>query len=145
MTRIQPPIFDVSGADGASGISGNTYHTTASRGRSGISGMNGTDGQSGTSAGTIAVRLTTPTTTANIPQNVVLANPIGADVRLEASIVCAAGQLRKMDTIMKVNLGESMCFYALGGQAGNGGHGGYGEHGGKGYKYGALRFFNLLQ
>ena len=139
---IKPPFFDVSGVDGASGISGPRYHTTASRGSDGVSGMDGTDGQSGTTAGTVAVRLTTPITTANIPENVVLANPIDADVKLEASIVCPAGRLQKLDTIMKINLGGSMCFHALGGHGGRGGDGGYGQHGGKGYKYGAyLTFF----
>ena len=134
---IKPPFFDVSGVDGASGTSGTTYYTTAPKGSSGLSGMDGTDGQSGTTAGTVAVRLTTPKTTANIPKNVVLANPIDADVKLEASIVCPAGRLQKLDTIMKINLGESMCFHALGGHGGNGGNGGNGQHGGDGYKYGA--------
>jgi hypothetical protein len=84
------------------------------------------------------VRLTTPTTTANIPKNVVLANPIDADVKLDASFVCTAGRLQKMDTILKINSGESMCFLAAGGNGGHGGHGGDGQNGGKGFKYGAF-------
>jgi hypothetical protein len=120
---IKPPIFDVSGVSGASGTLGTSFgHSTASD--DGARGGDGTDGQSGTSAGSIAVRLSTPTTS-DIPKNVVQPNPIDADVKLEASIV-TAGKLQKLDTIFKINSGELMCFLALGG------HGGHGQHGGKG-------------
>ena len=137
------PIFDVSGVDGASGISGKRQYSTASCGKHGLKGSHGTDGQCGTSAGTIKVRLTTPpTTTANIPKNVVLANPIDADVNLDASIVCTAGRLQKIDTIMTINSEKLMHFRALGGHGGDGGDGGYGQHGGNGLEYGTLTFFN---
>ena len=135
------PIFDVSGVDGASGTSGNSRdHSTASGGQHGRSGGHGTDGQHGTSASNIAVQLTTPTTTANIPKNVVLANPIDVDVKLDTSIISTAGQLQKKDTILKINSGELMSFHALGGHGGNGGNGGNGQHGGKGYGYGAFLY-----
>ena len=132
--------FDVSGVDGASGTSGWSYNSAASRGSDGLSGGDGTDGQHGTSAGSIAVRLTTPTSTANIPKNVVLPNPIDAAVQLDASIVYSAGQLQKMDTILKINSEELMSFHALGGHGGNGGSGGNGQDGGKGYRYGAFLY-----
>jgi hypothetical protein len=135
----KPPIFDVSGVHGASGTSGqNGGNSKASRGLHGSSGGHGTGGQHGTYAGTISVRLTTPTTTANIPTNVVLANPIDMDVKLDAYIACAAGQLQKMDTVLKIKSGESMSFLALGGNGGHGGHGGNGQHGRSGKRYGAF-------
>ena len=135
---IEPPIFNVSGVSGASGTSGRDFTLSkASTSDNGRSGGDGTDGECGTSAGTIAVRFTTPTTTANIPKNVVLPNPIDADVNLDASIVCN-GKLQKMDTILKINLGELMSFLTLGGHGGNGGNGGNGERGGKGYRYDAF-------
>jgi hypothetical protein len=46
-----------------------------------------------------------------------------------------------MDTILKINSGESMSFYALGGNGGNGGDGGDGQNGGKGYRH-ALFLYN---
>ncbi|KAF8814509.1 hypothetical protein BYT27DRAFT_7206090 [Phlegmacium glaucopus] len=135
VTVRQPLIFDVSGVNGASGTSGTSRgHSTASNGEDGLRGGHGTDGQPGTSAGTIAVRLTTPTTTVNIPKNVVLPNPIDADVKLDASIVRTAGQLQQMDTILKIGSGKLMSFFALGGHGGNGGDGGDGQHGGKGFR-----------
>jgi hypothetical protein len=140
----KPRIFDVSGVDGASGTSSKRHHSTASHGVRGLGDSHGTDGQCGTSAGTIELRLTTPKTTANIPKNVVLANPIDVDVKLDGTIVYSDGRLQKMDTILKVNLGKTMRFRALGGHGGNGGDGGYGQHGGKGLRYGAfLTFFNI--
>ena len=133
---IERLIFDVSGVDGTSGTSGRDFtHSTAPG--DGRRGGDGTDGQCGTSAGTIAVRLTTPTTTANIPKNVILPNPIDTDVNLDASIVCK-GQLKKIDIILKINSEESMCFHALGGHGGNGGNGGNGERGGNGSGYDAF-------
>ena len=134
---IEPPIFDVSGVDGASGISGVSYGGRADTGCSGDSGGDGTDGHCGTSAGTISVRLTTPTT-ADIPKNMVLTNPIDAAVQLGASIVSSAGSLQKMDTIMKVKSGELISFFTRGGHGGNGGHGGHGQHGGHGYRHGTF-------
>ncbi|KAF8814527.1 hypothetical protein BYT27DRAFT_7206095 [Phlegmacium glaucopus] len=127
------PIFDVSGVTGASGTSGTSRGHSRASGGDGLGGGHGTGGRCGTSAGTIAVRLTTPTTTANIPKNVVLPNPIDADVKLDASIVHTAGQLKKMDTILKIDSGGSMSFFTLGGHGGNGGNGGNGQHGGHGY------------
>ena len=137
-------IFDVSGVDGALGTSGKPEHqSTASHGVHGLWGSHATDGQSGTSAGTIELRLTTPTTTANIPKNVVLANPIHADVKLDGTIVYSDGRLQMMDTILKVKLGKTMTFRAVGGHGGDGGNGGYGQHGGKGLRYVSfLTFFN---
>ena len=132
---MKPPIFDVSGGHGAPGTSGKDGGSKSGYGKR---GGHGTSGQHGTSAGTISVRLTTPPTTANIPKNVVLANPIDADVKLSASIVCTAGQLQKMDTALKIKSGESMCFLAVGGNGGHGGHGGNGASGEKGSKYGAF-------
>jgi hypothetical protein len=122
MTWIKPPIFDVSGVDGASGTTGMSR---------GLSGGHGTEGQCGTSAGTIAVRLTTPRTIADIPKNVVLPNPIDAKVKFDASIT-AAGWLEKMDTELTIKSGESICFRALGG------HGGHGGDGAKGVRYGGF-------
>ena len=142
---IKPPIFDVSGAHGASGISGKSLgHTCAAsdesrrRGGDGQRGGDGTDGQCGTSGSTIDVQLTTPKTTADTPKNVVLPNPINVDVRVNASIVCAAGWLQKMDVVLKIKPENLMCFLALGGDGGAGGYGGHGEHGGPGSKYGTL-------
>ena len=127
--------FDVSGINGAPGISGSVGHSSTYA--DGQRGGDGTDGQCGTDAGTIAVRLTTPRT-ANIPKNVVLPNPIDADVKLDASIVSTAGKLQKMDSILKINPRKSMCFLALGGHGGDGGNGGNGGHGGKGLRYGTF-------
>ena len=139
---IKPPIFDVSGVHGASGISdrslGQTCVASDGSSRWGQRGGDGTDGQCGTSGGTIDVQLTTPKTTADTPKNVVLPNPINADVRVNASIVCAAGRLQKMDVVMKIKPENLMCFLALGGDGGAGGYGGHGEHGRPGFKYGTL-------
>ena len=136
---IEPPIFDVSGVHGASGTSGEDLgQSTAPLSQHGLRGGRATIGQRGTPAGTISVQLATPTTTANIPENVVLANPIDADVKLDASFVCTTGRLQKMDTVLKINSGESMCLLASGGNGGHGGHGGHGQNGGKGFKYGAF-------
>ena len=136
-----PPIFNVSGVNGASGRSGASGSSGTSYNRHGQRGGDGIAGQCGTSAGTIAVRLTTLTTT-NIPKNEVLPTPVDADVKLEASIVCA-GQLQKMDKILRINSGESMCFHALGGHGGNGGNGGHGGHGANGSRYGAFPVFSF--
>ena len=141
---IQPPIFDVSGAHGAPGTSGEDLGlTTAHLSQHGLRGGRGTIGQRGTPAGTISVQLATPTTTANIPKNIVLANPIDGDVKLDGSFVGTDGRLQKMDTVLKINSGESICLLARGGNGGDGGHGGNGQHGGKGFPYGAffVRFF----
>ena len=143
---IKPPIFDVSGAHGASGISGRSLgHSCAGsdgirlRGGDGQRGGDGTDGQCGASASTIDVQLTTPTTTADTPKNlnVVLPNPINADVKVDASIR-TAGRLQKMDAVLKIKPEKLMCFFALGGNGGAGGAGGHGEHGGPGLKYGTF-------
>ena len=140
----KPPIFDVSGVHGASGTSGQDYsNSTASRGRNGRSGDHGTGGQQGTSSGTISVRFTTPTTTANIPKNVVLANPIDVDVKLDAYIG-AANKLQKMDTVLKIKSGESMSFLAWGGNGGHGGNGGNGQHGGRGRRYEHFSFTEYI-
>lgn len=129
----KPLIFDVSGVHGASGTSGiNRGRSTASYGSDGLSGGHGTDGQHGTSAGYIEVQLTIPKTTVDIPKNVVLPNPIDADVKLDSSAVCTAGRLQTMDKILKFSPGESISFLAWGGHGGNGGSGGNGEHGGMG-------------
>jgi len=134
---IQPPIFDVSGADGPPGASGKDFDdSTALPGQRAKRGGRGNRGERGESAGTISVRLTTPTTTENIPKTMVLANPIDADVRLNASLNCADGQLQKRNTILNIKVGESMCFSALGGNGGQGGNGGNGQNGAKGSKYG---------
>ena len=133
---VKSLIFDVSGIIGASGTSGRSLGDFTASG-DGQRGGHGTDGQCGTDAGTIAVRLTTPRT-ANIPKNVILPNPIDADVKLNASMVSTAGQRQKIDTILKINPGKSMSFLALGGHGGDGGNGGDGEHGGMGYRYGTF-------
>ena len=139
-------IFDVSGVDGVSGTSGWDFGgSTASRGQGGARGGHGTGGQHGTFAGTISVRLTTPTTTANIPKNVVLSNPIDVDVKLDASLVSTAGQLQKMDTVLKIKSGESISFLALGGNGGRGGNGGNGQNGGRGYRYGAFLVLSFIR
>ena len=89
-------------------------HSTTSRGQHSLRGGHGTKGQSGASAGTIAVRLTIPTSTVNIPKNVVLATPIDADVKLNTSIVCTAGPLQERDTILKIKSAELMFFHTQG-------------------------------
>ena len=54
-------IFDVSGIHGAPGASGTDHgHTITLDGYDGSSGGHGETGQRGTSAGTIAMQLTTP-------------------------------------------------------------------------------------
>jgi hypothetical protein len=128
---IKPLIFDVSGVHGT--VSGDAWGCS-----------DGAEGQRGTNAGTIAVRLTTPTTTADIPKNVVLPNPIDVNVKLDASIVSTTGRQERMDTKLKINSGESMCFLALGGHGGNGGNGGNGERGLQGARYGAFLVLSLV-
>ena len=136
---MKAPIFDVSGIHGAPSTSGKNFgHSTAHTSQHGLWGGHGANGQHGTSAGTISLRLTTPPTTANIPQNVVLANPIDADVKLDGSIVCTAGRLQNMHTVLKIRSGELMAFLAAGGNGAHGGNGGDGENGGKGFMYGAF-------
>jgi hypothetical protein len=127
---IKPPIFDVSGIHGASGNSGmSSSHLYSEYNYKSKVGGDGTNGQCGTSAGTITVRLTTPTTTADVPKNVVLPNPISADVKVDASIVCTAGRLQKLDAVLKIMPEKLMCFLAPGGDGGAGGDGGDGENG----------------
>ena len=134
------PDFEVNGVDGAEGASGlDRGNSTASVGQDGERGGHGDKGKRGASAGEIAVRLTTPTT-ANIPKNVVLANPIDADVQLNTAIVSANGHQIVEDKIWKFKPGDLMRFYARGGDGGNGGDGGDGEHGGNGFKYGAFLY-----
>ena len=134
---IEPPVFDVSGAHGAPGDSGYSYTSTASRLVKSRTGGDGTDGQHGASAANISMRLATPLATA-IPKNVVLANPIDANVKLDANFVYTTGQLVKMDTILKIKSRETMCFHAVGGNGGRGGNGGNGQHGANGYRYGTF-------
>ena len=136
-SQIKGHVFDVSGVNGVSGTSGDSFYSTASDGSDGRDGGYGEDGQCGRDAGTIAMRLSTPETTAGIPKNVVLPHPIDVDVKLDASIKGSGGQLQKMDTILKINAGELMFFLALGGHGGHGGNGGNGEDGGTGFRYGA--------
>jgi len=137
----KPPIFDVSGVHGASGTSGKDRgHSIASPSAHGRMGGHGTGGQHGTSAGTISVRFTTPTATANIPKNVVLANPIDVDVKVDAYIARAAGQQKEMNTVLKIDSRESMSFLAVGGNGGHGGNGGNGQHGARGKKYERFSF-----
>ena len=100
-----------------------------------MKGGDGTGGQDGTSADTISVRLTT---TANIPENVVLDNPIDVDVKLDAYIAQADGQLQKIDTALKINSSEWSSFLAVGGNGGQGSNGGNGQQGRKGVRYGAF-------
>jgi len=141
----KPPIFDVSGVHGASGTSGKDRgNSTASPSGHGRMGGHGTGGQHGTSSGTISVRFTTPTTTANIPKKMVLANPIDVEVKVDAHITNAAGQLEKMNTILKIDSRESMSFLALGGNGGHGGDGGDGQHGGRGKKYERFLLLNTF-
>ena len=51
-----------------------------------------------------------------------------------AATAVKANVAHQMDTILKINLGESMCFFALGGPGGFGGGGGKGERGGAGVR-----------
>lgn len=135
--------FDVSGVHGAPGPSGvDLGSTTAPIGNNGRRGGHGTQGYGGTPAGTISMRLATPISTADIPENVILANPNDADVKLKASIVYTTGQQHDMDTILKINSDESMSLLARGGNGGRGGDGGSGQNGGTGVRYGA--FFIVL-
>jgi len=136
---MKAPIFDVSGIHGAPSTSGKNFgHSTARTSQHGLWGGHGANGQHGTSAGTISLRLTTPPTTANLPKNGVLANPIDADVKLDGSIVCTAGRLQNMHTVLKIKSGELMAFLAAGGNGAHGGSGGDGQNGGKGFMYGAF-------
>ena len=129
-------IFDVSGINGAPGASGIDYdYLPAPVDYDGSSGGHGETGQRGTSAGIIAMQLTTPISTANIPKNVILANPSDADVKLLVSNVDTADQPQNMDTIIKINSGESIYLHARGGNGGRGGDGGNGQDGGKGFRY----------
>ena len=132
---IKLPIFDVSGAHGAPGISGEGYHSRATF--NGRNGGHGTDGQHGTYASNISMRLATPLAT-TVPKNVVLANPIDANVKIDAYFFHTTEQMEKMDTILKINPGGSMQFHALGGNGGCGGNGGNGQDGGNGVRYGAF-------
>jgi hypothetical protein len=59
---------------------------------------------------------------------------------MRKSIVSTAGRLKKMDAKLKINSGESMCFFALDGHGGNGGND---EHGGKGFRYGVFLVLSL--
>jgi hypothetical protein len=97
MTRIKPPIFNISGADGESGTRGKSR---------GLSGGHGTKGQRGTDAGNIKVRLTTPSTTADLPKNVVLPNPIDAKVKFDASITAAGWLVLSLNESFLNTLGE---------------------------------------
>ena len=137
MTQIKLPI-DASGDQGASGESGqhgkDRKHSLNKYSQDGMRGGDGTGGQCGTSAGTISVRLITPKTTANIPENVILANPIDVEVKLHGSITKVSGQLQEVDTVLKIKSWESMSFLAVGGNGGRGGNGGNGQNGEKGYR-----------
>ena len=161
---IKAPIFDVSGVDGTTGASGMSFNNfTPPLGQPGLSGEHGTEGQRGGSGGTIAVRLSTPrwietrhshndgkvksddyisdhviSTTANVLIDRVLVHPVDAEVYLDGSIVSTDGHLRKLDSLLKINPGDSMSFIALGGRGGDGGDGGDGGSGGKGLRYGAF-------
>jgi len=133
-------IFDESGVHGAPGTSRKDLgNSMAPLGQDGQKGGHGTRGQPGTHASNIQVRLSTPTTTANIPKNVVLANPIDVDVKL----VYTTGQMQKVDNTLKIDSGESMSFLAIGGNGGNGGNGGDGQNGGKGNEYGPFLVFSF--
>ena len=141
---IAPPIFDVSGSHGSPGTSGESLgDSTANMGQHGVRGGRGTIGQRGVNAGTISMQLSTCMSTAEIPPNLVLPDPIDADVKVDASFVSPDGRLQKMDTVMKVNSGELIRLLALGGSGGNGGHGGHGQHGGKGFRYGVSLLCSL--
>jgi hypothetical protein len=132
---IQPRIYDESGVHGAPGSSGeDPDDPMAPLGQDGQKGGHGTRGQPGKHGSNIQVRLSTPTTTANIPKNVVLPNPIDVDVKL----VYTAGRTEKLDNTLKIDSGESMSFLAMGGNGGNGGNGSKGQNGGKGKEYGAF-------
>jgi hypothetical protein len=136
---MKAPIFDVSGVHGVPSTSGKNFsHSTAHTSQHGLWGGHGANGQHGTSGGTISLQLTTPPTTANIPKNVVLAKPIDADVKLDGSIVCTAGRLQNVHTVLKIKSGELMAFLAAGGNGAHGGNGGDGQNGGQGFMYGAF-------
>ena len=75
----------------------------------------------GTACRHVKFFLYTPTTTANIPRNVILASPIDTDVKLDATIVYSNGRLQNMDSMLNVNSGKTMRFRALGGRGGDGG------------------------
>jgi hypothetical protein len=130
------PIFEVSGSDGSAGVAGiDRGHSKASPGNHGRRGGNGSQGLRGTAAGSIVLRLSTPESTALLPENVVLAHPIDIDVMIDANLVLPSGGSRRMDTILKMDAGESISLLAKGGDGGRGGDGGDGEHGGTGIRY----------
>jgi hypothetical protein len=129
------PVFNVSGEDGAPGLAGVDWaYSTAQEGHHGRNGGHGRPGQDGTPAGTIAQQLLTPESTALIPQNVLLAQPVDADVQLATELVSSDGQARRVDTVLNVDAGEMIWLRANGGSGGRGGDGGGGEHGGVGIR-----------
>jgi hypothetical protein len=129
------PIFDVSGNNGLSGGAGfDRGHSIAFRGEHGLRGGHGIPGQRGTAAGTISMEVSTPTSSSLLPRNVVLPRPIDADVKINASLVFPSGKSQRMDTILKVDAGESISLLAAGGNGGHGGDGGRGQDGGNGVR-----------
>ena len=129
------PIFNVSGNNGLAGGGGyNRGYSKAFRGEHGLRGGHGSPGQRGTAAGTISMEISTPTSSSLLPINVVLPQPIDADVMINTSLVFPLGNLERMDTILKVDAGESICLLAAGGHGGHGGDGGDGQNGGDGIR-----------
>jgi hypothetical protein len=135
INRMPAPEFNVSGRDGNPGAAGiDRGFSIAAEGHHGRDGGNGSPGQNGTPAGTIKQQLLTPEKTALIPQNVLLAQPIEADVQIETELLFSSGEAHRVDTILNVDAGEMIWLRANGGSGGRGGDGGGGEQGGVGIR-----------
>jgi hypothetical protein len=130
------PIFSVSGRDGSAGATGYGYGgSMAQVGQHGTSGSDGRAGEFGIPAGTITLQISSLEAAALLPHNVVLAQPLDADVMIEGELVYPSGEAQRIDTILKVDSGEQIHLRAKGGDGGRGGDGGNGQNGGAGVPY----------
>jgi hypothetical protein len=129
------PIFNVSGSDGAAGSAGVDYGlSTAPAGTHGVRGGHGSPGQPGVAAGEITMQLASPTASALLPYNVVLAEPVDTDVTIQSQLIFSDRQTSQIDTIMNIEGGDYIGLRALGGSGGRGGDGGNGQNGGVGIR-----------
>ena len=139
------PIFSVSGRDGSAGATGYGYgSSTAHVGHHGTSGGDGRAGEAGIPAGTITLQISSPEAVALLPHNVVLAQPLDADVMIECELVYPSGEAKRIDTILNVDSGEQIHMRAKGGDGGRGGDGGDGQNGGAGVPYAFLFLLGCL-
>jgi hypothetical protein len=128
--------LNVSGTHGLPGVAGADYsYFAALDGYHGIRGGDGLPGQPGTAAGVIKLQILTPESTARLPLNVVLEQPIDADVMIESEIITSDGETSRFNTIVKVDSDQVIQLLARGGDGGYGGNGGHGQDGGHGIRY----------